>query len=319
MKRNKSRVTISDVAKLAGVSAQTVSRAFSNSSYIKTETKNKIFECAKTLNYVPNSTARNFRNGSSKKIAIVFDTLKNLYFSILIDYLSAELIKLGYSLDTYFVDKHLLTSEIYENIISNGDDGIISLLGVDDDVENLVKMHNLPILIAGRTTESNYISYISADDFEGGKLAALELVKEKCSNYLYLGEVPGIYCSILRFNGFNNILKEKGITPKEVYCYGDVIKELEKLVKENYDFDGVFCFNDMIAYNARKYFKHINKKVNIVGYDGLFKDIDILDPIRTITVEKKSFAKLVAETMISIVEKNIKQVVHKEIRPELVK
>ena len=77
--------------------------------------------------------------------------------------------------------------------------------------------------------------------------------------------------------------------------------------------------NYYIESNESYFVFDINKKVNIVGYDGLFKDIDILDPIRTITVEKKSFAKLVAETMISIVEKNIKQVVHKEIRPELVK
>ncbi len=319
MKENENRVTINDVARLAGVSAQTVSRAFSNTSYIKKETKDKVMECAKELNYVPNSIAKSFRNGSSKKIAIVFDTLKNLYFSILIDYLSAEVFKLGYSLDTYFVGEHRLTCDIYRNIISNGDDGIISLLEVDDDVENLVKQYNLPILIAGRASNSNCINYICSNDFDGGKIAALELIKLKCKNYLYIGEIPGITCSKLRFNGFNSILKDNRITPKEVYTYNDVTKELDILNSSGYEFDGIFCFNDMIAYETRKYLKRLNIKASIIGYDGLFQDIDILSHIRTITINKKNFAKKIAETMIAIVQGDNSKIVHEEIEPFLIK
>ena len=319
MKEKESRVTINDVARIAGVSAQTVSRAFSNTSYIKKETRNKILDCAKTLNYVPNSIARSFRNGSSKKIAIVFDTLKNLYFSILIDYLSVELSKLGYSLNTYFVDEHCLNSNIYTNILSNGDDGVISLLEVEDDVENFVKKYNLPILIAGRTCKSKCISYISSNDFDGGKIAALELLKDKCTNYLYIGENPGMTCSKLRYEGFKCELKEKGITPKKVYSYGNVIKELDKLCKDNYQFDGIFCFNDMTAYETRKYLKRLNIKASIIGYDGLFQDIDILSHIRTITIDKKSFAKRIAETIISKIQNNNEKIVHEEIEPFLIK
>ena len=317
MNKEKSRVTINDVANLANVSAQTVSRAFNNTGYIKEETKNKILECAKKLKYVPSKTARNFRKGETKKIAVVFDSLKNLYFSILIDYLEIDLKELGYTLDAYFVEKHTLTREIYENIVSEGDEAIISLLEVDKEIDELIDVYKLPVLIAGRTSDSDVINFISADDFKGGMIAANELIKEKCQNFLYLGEVPGIICSILRFNGFKDVLNKYGVTPIEIYCYQNVEKELDKLSKENYKFDGIFCFNDMIAYKVKKYFKNKND-IYIIGYDGLAKDIDILEPLKSITIKKDEFAKRIISKIIDLVSKKEEKVLHELIIPELV-
>ena len=69
--KNNTRVTIKDVAKMAGVTPQTVSRALRNAPEIADSTRKRVLEIAEQLNYVRNSTACAFRGGKTKIIAVV--------------------------------------------------------------------------------------------------------------------------------------------------------------------------------------------------------------------------------------------------------
>ena len=66
-------VTIRDVAKLAGVSASTVSRVINKSAPISEETTGRIYRAMEELKYVPNDIARSFANGSAHAISLVID------------------------------------------------------------------------------------------------------------------------------------------------------------------------------------------------------------------------------------------------------
>ena len=68
-------VTIKDVAKAAGVSHTTVSRALNNSSLIKNETKQKIRQLAKEMNYSPNYSAKGLVNQKKYLIGLFFSSL----------------------------------------------------------------------------------------------------------------------------------------------------------------------------------------------------------------------------------------------------
>ena len=76
---SKKRVTIKDVARIAGVTPQTVSRAFRNTEDISKETRERILQIASEMGYVQNASARSLRNGSSKLIAIIYDNIMNSY------------------------------------------------------------------------------------------------------------------------------------------------------------------------------------------------------------------------------------------------
>ena len=77
------RVTIKEVAKAANVTPQTVSRAMRNAPDISEETRERILKIASKLNYVKNSTASALRSGSTRLIAVIFDNLRNVFFSIM--------------------------------------------------------------------------------------------------------------------------------------------------------------------------------------------------------------------------------------------
>ena len=76
----KSRVTIRDVALVARVTPQTVSRAIRNAPEVSAETREKVLKVAAELNYVKNNSASSLRCGNSKLIVIVYDHLVNIYF-----------------------------------------------------------------------------------------------------------------------------------------------------------------------------------------------------------------------------------------------
>ena len=62
------KVTISDVARLAGVSTATVSHTINNTRYVSSETKEKVYQAIAELGYTPDASARSFRTGKKKEL-----------------------------------------------------------------------------------------------------------------------------------------------------------------------------------------------------------------------------------------------------------
>lgn len=94
------RATLKDVAKEAGISFTLVSKYLTNNpnARMRKETKLRIDEAVKKLNYRPSSVARSLKNGRTKTIGLVISNLRNLYFSLFADYTLREAKAAGYQL-----------------------------------------------------------------------------------------------------------------------------------------------------------------------------------------------------------------------------
>lgn len=143
----RARVTIKDVARIARVTPQTVSRALRDAPDIAASTKTRVLEIAANLNYVKNSTASALRRGSTRLIAIIYDNLINLYFSIMTDFIQFSLKELGYSTLTMPFRHFRLNEEAYMAAVSHNVDGIISFLEPEECISALVKRYNVPVLL----------------------------------------------------------------------------------------------------------------------------------------------------------------------------
>ena len=88
------KVTISDVARLAGVSTATVSHTINNTRYVSGETKEKVYKAIAELGYTPDASARSFRTGKKKTVGFIVPDISNKFFGTMIesveDYLSAH-------------------------------------------------------------------------------------------------------------------------------------------------------------------------------------------------------------------------------------
>ena len=313
---NNERITIKDVAKACGCSAQTVSRVFSGKGYVSKDTKEFVMKKAAEMNFIINKQAILFKKGKTNKIYVVFDTLKNLYFSIIIELLNNEIKKHSYYLETLFVECHTLTKEIYYDLVSNNADAVISLLEVDDEVTSLIDKFHLPIVIVGRTNNSNKISWFSSDDIYGGEVAAKYLTNKGCKSFIYYGETKGLICSIEREEGFNNKLKEFGYVSKSFFVEDNDNGLFDYLERNR--IDGVFCFCDMLAYEFKKTCKvKLNYKPLIIGYDALHNELPVLSNIPSISVDKELVIKEAVDAIIDIIEGKKLDGIHKKFSPKL--
>ena len=301
------RITIKDVAKAANVTPQTVSRAMRNAPDISLETRERILEIAAKLNYVKNSTASALRSGSTRLIAVVFDNLRNVFFSIMADYIQFCLKERGYTMLTLSQPKAMLDEEAYMTAASHNVDGIISFIEPEDEISSLIEKYNVPVLLFGRRTEIAGVDYVYTDDVKGGMLAAKKLLEADCRKLLMISEVLSLTCAYDRFQGFKTELEANGLKPDllirsglDIEVFGEKISELGK----NSDYpDGIFCFNDMIAFETLFYIEKYNlPSVKIVGYDNIQEEIKIPKRLTSVGTDKLKLCERAVSVLLNKIE-----------------
>ncbi len=302
----KARVTIKDVARIAMVTPQTVSRALRDAPDIAESTKTRVLEIASNLNYVKNSTASALRRGSTRLIGIIYDNLINLYFSVMTDFIQFCLKERGYSMLTISVRSFHLNEEAYMAAVSHNVDGIISFLEPDEELTELIKSYNVPVLLFGRRTNVKRIDCIHTDDEEGGRLAAARLADDGCKKAVCITEALELTCAYDRYHGFEEELKRRGISKPRIVNPNvpGLEQQLLSLMKSPEGFpDGIFCFNDMLAFETLYFIEKNNlPSVKVIGYDNVQQEIHIPRRLTTVGTDKLALAKRATEMIISKVE-----------------
>lgn len=278
--------TIKDVAKLAGVGNSTVSRFINGSGYVSNESRKRIEEAIKTLEYVPNESARAFKLQDNKIIALFLPCSFNPFFSELGFYIEDELDKNGYKMmlcnSGGKIEKEISYIEMLKQKKVEG------IIGISyNDIDEFIK-EDMKIVSIDRHYTAN-IPCVSSDNFQGGVLAFQELYKNKCKKIAYVGT----YCENIqteiseRRKGFVEEAKKNNMDVI-IFLEPDPIRDLHSFLNQFLilykDVDGVFVENDDIAlhlYNkARDNGLSIPKDLKIIGFDGQIKH-KLLSPYLT--------------------------------------
>ncbi|MEA9984237.1 LacI family DNA-binding transcriptional regulator [Subtercola sp. RTI3] len=150
-------ITSRDVARLAGVSQPTVSRALRDDPRVSEATKAKVRAAAEQLGYVPSEAGRALSSGRTRRIGLLITDIENQFYTHIIAPVHLQLERLGYQLML-----HTETADndtIVERLIANGLDGVIlATTTVDSVVPLRLRDHGLPFVYFNRTT-----SFVDAD------------------------------------------------------------------------------------------------------------------------------------------------------------
>jgi LacI family transcriptional regulator len=158
MSPNTKRPTLADVAKLAGVSLGTASRALSVPQRLKPATLKKVNEVVAELGYMRNGAARALASRKTRTIGAVFPTIDNPVYANAINSLQRASWALGYQL---LIASHeydsVQESDVTRTLMERGIDGVI-LVGTDHEVGvyNLIRQHGLPYVLIWSLDETNY-------------------------------------------------------------------------------------------------------------------------------------------------------------------
>ena len=217
MVRNSRRPSLKDVARMAGTSTATASRAISGKGYVSAETRARILDTVQTLNYQPNLQARALRQRSSCTIGLVIPNLLNAYYTALADSLSQLLHARGYHLLLASTrdDPEVEQSMLYD-MVGRAVDGLIWVPSNASPalLEYLLDQHTPAVSIV-RRVPGDLLDAIVFEDLAGSQAATRHLLSLGHERIGYIGGDIRYSSNYDRWQGHLDTLKEAGIAADE--------------------------------------------------------------------------------------------------------
>ena len=279
--------TMKDVAQRAGVGVGTVSRVINRVPGVKESTLIKVNQAIKELNYIPDEYARGLKTKSSRTIALILPSVWYPFFSEFAYYVEKRLGKENYKLLLCNSNDNTTEEAKYIKMLKqNKIDAIIAI--TYSDIEQYI-YSNIPFVSLDRYFDKK-VSYVTADNYEGGKLAARKLLEHGARSLAYVGshsKYPN--GTMLRRDGFRDYLENIGIDYKEIFLQepvNDFTPYILEMLKVHPKIDGIFCHTDSLLLKLRKilnqYGYRVPEDIQLIGFDGMNLSSDLPLGISTI-------------------------------------
>jgi LacI family transcriptional regulator len=304
-------ITLADIAKKTGYSANTVSHALRDKPDISQKTKKYISKVAEEMGYIVNAAAGSLRSGKTKNIAIIVGDISNPHFSIMIKEMERRLRRYGYNAFILNTDEdEKLERDAIISAISKKADGIL-ICPVQKTRKNLefMKQNHIPYVLFGRRFKNDLSSYVVCDDINGGYVAAKHLLDLNHKRILFINPPTYISSSAERLQGIQKAISEykmdrNCLSVAEIGISGGV-KELKKILTQNSSCTGIICFSDMIALQTCHILKELGKSVpddaSIIGFDNIVSKFYLPLMLSSVTSSKTKLSIKSVDTIMSMI------------------
>lgn len=272
-------VTSRDVAKHAGVSQATVSRAMCGGSAVSANTRGKVLSSMKALGYVPNAAAQTMKTGTTNTIGVVVADLTNPFYPEVLDALTRAFDLAGLRVIVWNSDGERNDAAL-QAIREGSIDGLVFTTVVESSPELKAALaQRYPIVLINRTVDGLICDQVTSENAGGGALVANYFVTHGRSRIGYIGGPQRASTSRERERGFREGLCEAGqelrdrYVARGEYSHQSGFNAMRKLLELDEPPDAIFCSNDLIAFGAidcaRRKGVQIPQNVWIVGYDDV--------------------------------------------------
>jgi DNA-binding LacI/PurR family transcriptional regulator len=275
--------TLVNVARAAGVSKSTASRALSGSGYVSDDTRQRVEAAAAALGYVASSAAASLVTGRTRNVAVVIPYINRWYFAEVLEGIEAALIGAGYDLTLYRLntDRHLRQRVFDYFLVRKRVDAVISVT-IDlspHEVQMLLALGKPLVGIGGRIKG---IPSLSINDVETARLATEHLISLGHRRIMHVGgdqnEQMDFRVHSQRYSGFTQALATASISVDDTLRQADFSIEggyamgLSVLGDPRTRPTAVFAGCDEIAIGfmvaARQLGISIPGELSIIGIDG---------------------------------------------------
>jgi LacI family transcriptional regulator len=292
----KTNVTIREVAKKAGVSVATVSRALNDSGLVVAKTETKIRKIARELNYIPSASARSLSIQKTETISLLLPDMYGDFFS--------EIIR-GADLAARNAKYHLLVSSSHSNTeeldaavktLSGRVDGMIIMSPhLESSTHFRSVLEAMPTVILGPTRDLGKANYISIDNVGGARQVLQHLLKRGHTRIAIIrGERDNVDAEE-RLSGYTDVLKESGIAVSdENIVEGDFTEDsgynaAARLVRQTIRPTAIVASNDSMAIGALRRLREENigvpDEIAVAGFDDILISNYVHPPLTTVHVD----------------------------------
>jgi LacI family transcriptional regulator len=276
---NGRRVTQQDVARVAGVSGATVSRALAGDASISAPVRRRVQAVSAQLGYRPNRIARALRRRASQTVGIVVPRLSNPFFPVLVEAIERSLHAAGFGLLLGDSQDDVATeAERIEALVSRQVDGLMVVpCNIADSAGAIARaVEATAVVQVDRAVSDLARDRIGVDSEVGIRLAVDHLRAGGRENVVFVGAAATIPAARERLHGFEQAMSAVGREPQALL--GDFSLEwgtlaARRLVEDAQRCDAIVCGNDLIAFGVIRALGNAGLRVPddiaVVGFDDI--------------------------------------------------
>jgi len=331
MSRRKSSIhTITDVAKMAGVSITTVSHVINKTRFVSEELVERVNAAIDGLNYQPSALARSLRTKTSGTIGIVIPDNTNPFFAEVVRGIEDFYFEHGYSV--FLCNSDGDSDKEYHHLKllreKNVDGLILVSAGDDRDSQELLEEGTIPSVIIDREVNNLHTDSVLIDNFRGGYEATLHLIE---LGHKRIGCITGpsqVTPSGQRLKGYVKALGDNGISFDEnLIVTGDFKsqsghKGLKQLMQNRPSPTAIFACNDLMAIGAlaasREIGLEIPEQLSLIGFDDITLASMVVPKLTTVAQPKRDLGETGAKLLFQQITKDKKQEAVVLLQPNLV-
>ncbi len=310
------RPTIKQVAKVAGVSTQTVSRVINDRPDVAPETRNRVQVVIDELGYQPSALARSLIQQRSYTLGVVTAGLRETGPSRTLNGITSAAEQDGYSLLLKELSRFDIgdTAPIFHALLAHHVDGIIWAVPEVGENRNWIHTQSfdlkIPVVYLSMELVEN-LSVVSVDHHLGGKMAVAHLLEQ---GYRHIGHISGPmdwWEARQRMSAWKETLISSGLEARdEQWTEGNWSSAsgregAEKLFKQYPEMDSIFVGNDQMALGVIQFASQrglrIPQDLGLVGFDDISESAYFCPPLTTVQQDQYAVGKLAVEATIKMI------------------
>ncbi len=324
------RVTIKDVAKVAGVSYTTVSRALAGSPDIGESTRARIARIAGEMGYSANVIARSLVAKETKTIGLIVSNIRSAFTSEIAYYIEEMAWSHGYT--TMLCNSGAIPEkeeEIYKLLVAKQLDGIIMMPSHAYVYDRILPYMNVaPTVFINENLQDKSEDYVTVDDYKGAFMGTEYLYSIGHRKIVYLGRRSTKVSRQLRMQGYIDACETYGLAPRYIdYRVMESSAQngyilAKELFAQDRDYTAVFACTDSLAMGVIQAADELNisipEELSLLGFDNIA--FSNLPKIKLTTIEQPKQA-MAAEAVTMLMEKiqyPAMTHMHKSIAPSLI-
>ena len=288
--------TLEEVARLAGVSRSTASRAINGGLKVSPAAQAAVDAAIAQLNYAPNRAARSLVTRRTDSVALVVPepderVLTDPYFAGTLQGITAALEETDIQLVLLIARRGEEAKRTTRYLMNRHVDGAVVVSHHRDDaLDRVLHDSRLPTVFVGRPWNSaDDVSFVDVDNELGGRAATEHLIRAGCTRIATIAGPLDMAAGLDRLAGWRSALHDAGLSD-EAMARGDFTTAggaaaTERLLAAYPDIDGIFAASDLMAAGAlgvlARHARSVPHDIKVVGYDDLGVATSTAPPLTT--------------------------------------
>ena len=312
------RLQMADIARLAGVSVSTVSRALSGSPVVNAETRARVAELARSLNYTINIGAKNLRLQQNRTVGVVVpyeastgQHVSDPFFLRMLGGIADALTERGFDMLLSRVDAEQLgtAAALYDTGRAVG----VILIGQwhHHDQLNELAARRVPLVVWGAAMPDQMYCTVGGDNRAGGEAATEHLLRLGRRRIVFLGD-PALPEVAQRFEGYQRALAlhgrplDRDLVVPVAFVAEHGRRAVQALLDAAADFDAIFACSDVLAMTAvgtlREGGRRVSEDVAVAGYDDIDMAAYFNPPLTTVRQSIDAGGKALVDALFTLIQ-----------------